>query len=192
MSDFIHSTRNTNQVARSGKIFSELAQCWMEHDVLVKMRKEELTDALVKTREIFASTTEKNQTYLNSKLKDLRQTEDADKIDRKELNIRELIKSSANQLKQERTRQENIHQVYRDVILREIESYQLNLDYVNEVPDHEIEKIKPYQSRYLESIKNLSDASKIANDKWCWIMNKKAIEVDIEENDQKEFLEKCK
>ena len=192
MSDFIHSTRNTNQVARSGKIFSELAQCWMEHDVLVKMRKEELTDALIKTREIFASTTEKNQTYLNSKLKDLRQTEDADKIDRKELNIRELIKSSANQLKQERTRQENIHQVYRDVILREIESYQLNLDYVNEVPDHEIEKIKPYQSRYLESIKNLSDASKIANDKWCWIMNKKAIEVDIEENDQKEFLEKCK
>ena len=192
MSDSIHSTRNTNQVARSGKIFSELAQCWMEHDVLVKMRKEELTDALIKTREIFASTTEKNQTYLNSKLKDLRQTEDADKIDRKELNIRELIKSSANQLKQERTRQENIHQVYRDVILREIESYQLNLDYVNEVPDHEIEKIKPYQSRYLESIKNLSDASKIANDKWCWIMNKKAIEVDIEENDQKEFLEKCK
>ena len=192
MSDFIHSTRNTNQVARSGKIFSELAQCWMEHDVLVKMRKEELTDALIKTREIFASTTEKNQTYLNSKLKDLRQTEDAEKIDRKELNIRELIKSSANQLKQERTRQENIHQVYRDVILREIESYQLNLDYVNEVPDHEIEKIKPYQSRYLESIKNLSDASKIANDKWCWIMNKKAIEVDIEENDQKEFLEKCK
>ena len=192
MSDFIYSTRNTNQVARSGKIFSELAQCWMEHDVLVKMRKEELTDALIKTREIFASTTEKNQTYLNSKLKDLRQTEDADKIDRKELNIRELIKSSANQLKQERTRQENIHQVYRDVILREIESYQLNLDYVNEVPDHEIEKIKPYQSRYLESIKNLSDASKIANDKWCWIMNKKAIEVDIEENDQKEFLEKCK
>ena len=43
----------------------------------------------------------------------------------------------------------------------------------------------------MESIKNLSEASKIANDKWCWIMNKKAIEKDIEENDQKEFLEKC-
>ena len=186
------STRNTNQVAISGKIFCALAQCWIEHDALVKMRKTELADALVKTREIFASTTEKNQTYLSSKIKDLRQTEESSKIDRKELNIRELIKSSANHLKQERTRQENIYQVYRDVILRELESYQINLDYVNEVPDHEIEKIKPYQSRYLESIKNLSEASKIANDKWCWIMNKKAIEVDIEENDQKEFLEKCK
>ena len=58
--------------------------------------------------------------------------------------------------------------------------------------DQDIERIEPYHRRYLDAVKNLSDASKEANDKWCWIMNKKAIERDIEENDQKEFLERCK
>ena len=119
------------------------------------------------------------------------QTEDSDKIDKKEHFLRELIKVNWNQMKQERTRQENIHQIFREVISREVETYHINLGYVCDVRDHEIENIKPYNQRYMESIKNLSEASKIANDKWCWIMNKKAIEKDIEENDQKEFLEKC-
>jgi len=157
---------------------------------LVKMRKEELEDALNKTREVFAQTNHCHKVHLKSKIKELRQTEDGDKIDRKEHFLRELIKVNWNQLKQERTRQENIHQVYRDVISRETETYQINLGYVFDVRDREIEKIKPYNQRYMESIKNLSEASKVANDKWCWIMNKKAIEKDIEENDQKEFLEK--
>ena len=61
-----------SQVAISGRIFSELAQCWMEHEALVKVRKEELVDAMNKTREVFAETNHGHKLHLNSKIKELR------------------------------------------------------------------------------------------------------------------------
>lgn len=61
-----------SQVTTSGRVFSELAQCWLEHKTQISSRKKELADALSKTRETFAKVESTNEAFLKTKQKDLR------------------------------------------------------------------------------------------------------------------------
>ena len=61
-----------SQVTTSGRVFSELAQCWMEHQTQISCRKDELAEALSKTRETFAKGEAINEAFLKTKQKELR------------------------------------------------------------------------------------------------------------------------
>ena len=61
-----------NQMTTSGRVFSELAQCWLEHQTQISNRKEELDEALSKTRETFNRCEANNEAFLKTKQKELR------------------------------------------------------------------------------------------------------------------------